>query len=271
VAILAAVIYFALRTVAIGPTYTIPATLVLIWVYILIAGAPPSAIRAGVISTLVLLAQLLGRQLSPVHFMTTMLAFVLAYNPLLVYSSGFQLSVAAVFGILLLRKPLKVLIERTLVRPFRKKPPEAISNLLGVSLAAQISTAPIIAASFDEVSLIGVLTNLIAVPLSGPILTLGLLASLLGNVAPVLAYQLNASNGFLGAVLEWVAQSACAFPFATVGTSGVRLPVIWLFYVGCVPATIAERAFPEERWALWGALLVSWTALWLALVGVGSV
>jgi competence protein ComEC len=207
----------------------------------------------------------------PLHFMTTMLAAVLAYNPLLVYSSGFQLSVAAVFGILLLRKPLKVLIERTLLRPFKKEPPESLSNLLAVSLAAQIATAPIIAASFDEVSVIGVLTNMIAVPLSGPILTLGLLGSLAGNVAPALAYPLNASNGFLVALLEWVARTASAFPYATARTSGVSLPLIWLFYLGCLPAAIAERAFPKERWALWGALLVSWTVLWLALVGVGSV
>jgi competence protein ComEC len=50
--------------------------------------------------------------------MTTMLA-VLAYNPLLVYNTGFQLSVAAVFGFLLLRKPLKSLVEGTLLRPFK--------------------------------------------------------------------------------------------------------------------------------------------------------
>jgi competence protein ComEC len=269
VAILAAVIYFVLRTIAIGPIYRIPLTLALLWVYILVAGAPPSAIRAGVVATLILVAQLLDRQISPVHFMTTMLAVVLVYNPLLVYSTGFQLSVAAVFGILLLRKPLKVLIERTLLRPF-KKPPGALSNLLAASLAAQLATAPIIAASFGEVSVVGVLTNLIGVPLSGPILTLGLLGSLVGNVAPALAYPLNVSNGFLVALLELVAQTASAFPYATVGTSGVRLPLIWLFYAGCVPAAIAETAFPEERWALWGALLVSWTALWLALVGAGN-
>jgi competence protein ComEC len=113
--------------------------------------------------------QAVGSTHLPLHFMTTMLAAVLAYNPLLVYSSGFQLSVAAVFGILLLRKPLKVLIERTLLRPFKKEPPESLSNLLAVSLAAQIATAPIIAASFSEVSLIGVLTNPKAVPISGPI------------------------------------------------------------------------------------------------------
>ena len=132
-------------------------------------------------------------------------------------------------------------------------------------------TTPVLAVSLDELSVVGVLTNLIALPRSGPILTLVLLGSLVGNVAPALAYPLNASNGFLVAVLEWVAQGASALPFATVATSGVTLPLIWLFYVGCVPAAIAERAFPEERWALWAALLVSWTALWLVLVGAGSV
>ena len=49
--------------------------------------------------------------------------------------------------------------------------------------------------------MIGVLSNLIAVPISGPILTLGFLGSLAGNVAPVLAYPINACNGFLVTIL----------------------------------------------------------------------
>ena len=129
-----------------------------------------------------------------------MLAAVLSYNPLLVYNTGFQLSVAAVFGILLLRKPLKALVEATLLRAF--KTPGTVSSLLSVSLAAQIATAPIVAAAFKEVSVIGAVTNLVAVPLSGPILTLGLLASVAGNLTPALAYPLNASNGFLVTILE---------------------------------------------------------------------
>jgi competence protein ComEC len=200
--------------------------------------------------------------------MTTMLASVLAYNPLLLYSTGFQLSVAAVFGILLLSKPLRSLVEITLLRACKK--PKPISNLLSVSLAAQLATTPIVAASFDAVSVVGVLTNLLAVPLSGPILTLGLLGSVAGNVAPALAYPLNASNGFLVAVLEWVARSASAFPFAAVTTPGVTPLLIGLFYVGCVPAALSESVFPERRWPLWAGVLVLWTVLWLALVGVGS-
>ena len=67
--------------------------------------------------------------------MTTMQACVLAWNPLLIYSPGFQLSVAAFFGILLLRKPLNMFVERTLFRLF-EKPPTLLSNLLAVSLVA---------------------------------------------------------------------------------------------------------------------------------------
>lgn len=269
VAILVAMVYFVLRYLAVPLAVRAPATLALVWLYILVAGAPPSAVRAGVVATLVLGAMLFGRQLSPLHFMTTMLAAVLAFNPQLVYSTGFQLSVAAVFGILLLRKPLKAFLERSVFRPL-DEPPELLSNLMSISLAAQIATAPIIAATFDEVSVIGTLTNLVAVPLSGPILTLGLLASVTGNLLPAFAYPMNYANGFLVTVVEWTAQAASALPFAAVATPGTTLPLVGVFYLGCVPAAIAGEYTSEKRWPRWAGLMLLWTVLWLTLVGVSS-
>jgi competence protein ComEC len=171
--------------------------------------------------------------------MTTMLACVLAWIPLLIYSPCFQLSVAVVFDILLLRKPLQVFVERTLLRPF-ERPPELLSNLLAVSLAAQITTAPIIATSVDEVSVIGVLADLVVVPLSGSILTLGLLGTLPDNVATPFVYLINASNGFLTTALIWVAEAASILPGAAVATLGAVLPFVRLFYLGCVPARRAD-------------------------------
>jgi competence protein ComEC len=195
---------------------------------------------------------------------------VLAYNPKLVYSTGFQLSVAAVFGILLLTKPLKSLVERTLLRPFAK-PPGQLSTLIAVSLAAQLATSPIVAATFDQVSVVGVFTNLVAVPLSGPILILGLLGSLAGNIHPLLAYPLNACNGFLVTVLIRVAQGSSSLPFASVTTPGVTPLLVGLFYAGCVPPIAAERVFASEHKPLWSALLLLWSALWLVLVAAGSI
>ncbi len=267
VAILAAMIYFVLRLFAVPVLFRNPTTIALAWLYIMIAGAPPSAIRAGVVATFVLAAPLFGRQLSPLHFMTTMLALVLAWNPLLLYNPGFQLSVAAVFGILLLRKPLLALVKKTILRPFRK-PNEIFSNLLAVSLAAQVATMPIIAVSFGEVSAIGPLTNLIAVPLSGPILTLGLLGTLAGSIAAPLAYLINACNGFLVTVLTKVAEAASALSIAAVETPGATLWLVGLFYLGCVPAAVSGWALPEERWPGLAALLLVWTAAWATLVAV---
>ena len=270
VVILAGVIYFAIRLFAIPPPIRAGVTIGLIWLYILIAGAPPSAIRAGVVATFVLGAPLLGRQVSPLHFMSTMLALVLSYNPQLLYSTGFQLSVAAVFGILLLTRPLKSLVERSLLRPL-KRPPAQLSNLISVSLAAQLATSPIVAATFEQVSVVGVFTNLVAVPLSGPILILGLLGSLAGNILPSLAYPLNASNGFLVTILIETAQGASSLPFASVTTPGVTLLLVGLFYAGCVPPILAERTFSSEHKSLWAALLLLWSALWLVLVSAGRI
>jgi competence protein ComEC len=199
-----------------------------------------------------------------------MLAIVLAYNPQLVYNAGFQLSVAAVFGILLFTKPFKSLLERTLLRPFAK-PPGQLSNLICVSLAAQIATSPIVAATFDRVSIVGVFTNLIAVPISGPILILGLLGSLAGNIYPLLAYPLNACNGFLVTILIHSAKGAASLPFASVTTPGVTLLLVGLFYAGCVPPIIAGHAFSGEHRSLWAALLLVWSALWLVLVAAGRI
>lgn len=67
VAVLAAMIYVILRLFAVPMLFRNPATLGLVWLYIVVAGAPPSAIRAGVVATFVLAAPLFGRQLSPLH------------------------------------------------------------------------------------------------------------------------------------------------------------------------------------------------------------
>ena len=65
------------------------------------------------------------------------------------------------------------------------------------TLAAQLGTSPIVASTFEEVSIVGVFTNLIAVPLSGPFLILGLLGSLAGNLYPLLRPTHNVCDTWL--------------------------------------------------------------------------
>ena len=44
--------------------------------------------------------------------------------------------------------------------------------------------------------------------------------------------------------------------------------MIGLFYLGCLPAAIAEAALPEERWPWWAGVMLLWTVLWITLVAV---
>jgi competence protein ComEC len=166
-----------------------------------------------------------SRQLSPLHFMTMMLAASIAYNPLRVYNAGLQRRVP-----LLRRGGLRHSVAQKAPEISRQvhaaqaiqKAAGARMNLHLVSLAAQTAITSIAAVSFDQVSVIGALTNLVAVPLFSPILILGLLGSVLGNVAPTLAYSLDASNGFLVALLVRTAKAAPPLPFASITTPGSR-------------------------------------------------
>jgi competence protein ComEC len=67
VTVLAAMVYLVLRLFAVPMLFRNPAVVGLMWLYIFVAGAPLSAIRAGVVASFVLAASLFGRQLSPLH------------------------------------------------------------------------------------------------------------------------------------------------------------------------------------------------------------
>lgn len=87
----------------------------------------------------------------------------------------------------------------------------------------------------------------------------------------MLAYPLNACNGFLVAILIQSAQGASSLPLASVTTPGVTLFLVGLFYAGCLPPIVAERAFSSEHNSLWPALLLLWSVLWLVLVAAGRI
>lgn len=57
-------------------------------------------------------------------------------------------------------------------------------------------------------------------------------------------------------------------PIPTLATPGATPLLAGLFYLGCIPAAIAEATLPEERWPRAAGLLVLWTALWIVLVAV---
>lgn len=152
-------------------------TLVLI-LYIIMIGFPASAVRAGIMGWLVMLAMYLGRLNQSTNAILLAASLMLAFNPkLLLDDIGFQLSFAAVLGIV----NFSSYIENWL-----KNLPNflGLRDVLVMTFAAQLSTAPLIIFYFERFSLISPVVNLLVVPILPYLMIVGLGALLFSLILP---------------------------------------------------------------------------------------
>jgi len=161
-------------------------TLAAVILYAAVTGFETSIVRALVMGACVLLGRLLRREADGMTALAQSALILLVVNPLTLFSPGFQLSFGATFGLIYAAGagfPLVAGLARGL---------RALFQTLITTGGAQLFVAPILAVSFQQVSLWGLISNLIAIPLSFVLLAVGGLASLgLGSlplVGPALTY-----------------------------------------------------------------------------------
>jgi competence protein ComEC len=140
--------------------------LLVLWGFALLTGAAPSIMRAALSFSFLLLSQSLGYQNNQLNALAASAFFLLLWNPWLIWDLGFQLSYAAVTGILLYAKTLMqwLLIKNPLLR--------AIWQLNALSLSAQVFTLPLVLYHFQQFPNLFLFCNLLIVPFSGLILYL---------------------------------------------------------------------------------------------------
>jgi competence protein ComEC len=190
----------------------------LIAVYVPLAGSSPSIQRAGVMGAVGLAATLSGRRTSRLYALGLALVVTLAIDPAAAGDVGWQLSFAAVLGILLLATPIR---DRLLARP--SWPPSAsvvaagavpsrsgpwrraLAEGIAVTVAATLATAPLIAFVFEELSLTSLVANVLALPAVAPAMWLGMVSAALAQVPGVPLAPLNGLDALL---LAYIAQVA---------------------------------------------------------------
>jgi ComEC/Rec2-related protein len=197
-------------------------TVALIAIYVPLAGSGPSIQRAGVMGAAGLLATLAGRRASRLYALGLAAAVTLAIDPSVASNVGWQLSFAAVLGILLLAAPIR---EWVLAR-FARRPPaappgsgarrrsstavpgrwrRALAEGIAVTVSATLATAPLIAHVFEEVSVTSLLANVLALPAVAPAMWLGMVSAALAQVPGL---PLAALNGLDALLLAYIAQVA---------------------------------------------------------------
>jgi competence protein ComEC len=134
--------------------------LALIWCYALVAGLSPSILRASLMISFVIIGEMIHRKGFVINSIAASAFVLLCFNPYNLFEIGFQLSYAAVVGIVVLQRPIYswfVIKNKLLDRAW---------EITAVALAAQIATIPFTLFYFNQFSTYFVLSNLFMTPIS---------------------------------------------------------------------------------------------------------
>lgn len=233
--------------------------------YTLLVGAGASVVRAAIMGSLGVLALHYHRPNDALNALAVAALLMLALNPFTLYDLGFQLSFLATLGLILYVTPLSAAFEKFFARFTSSERAQQIVGALNdsfiVTLAAQITTTPLIVFAFQRLSLVGLLTNLIILPAQPAVMIWGGLATMLGMIAQplgqVLAWIAWAFLAFSIAIVQFTAQ----LPFGSLPVGRFALPLLAAYYVMLFGLTRVGWETLRARLALRPAL-----ALGVALV-----
>ncbi|MDQ3290278.1 MAG: ComEC family competence protein, partial [Bacteroidota bacterium] len=166
--------------------------LAVMWLYAFVTALSASVLRAVVMFTLLSIGKFYRRRSNMYNILAATAFGLLVYNPFFLFDVGFQLSFAAVLGIVLWQSRIKALL--TFDSWVGKKLWEGVA----ASLAAQLATMPLAFYYFHQFPVYFLIANLFAVIISEFILYVGFLLLALGLI-PIAGSELGY---FLGKVMS---------------------------------------------------------------------
>ena len=209
-----------------------------IWAFALITGLSTSVVRAAMMISLYAVFSLGGRRQSPLGVLSFTAIIMLLFNSDSLYDIGFQLSFMAMLGILIFvplferMVSIRWLMEHRVVK--------WLMAMMTMSVAAQLTTAPLVAYHFGRFSTYFLLTNLLAIPIATLILYVAVATLIVPAVAGVLGWLAEVLN----AVLGWVS----GLPLASIeGLHPSLLQVAMMYLLEAVFFLILWRYGPRDR------------------------
>lgn len=229
-------ILFSLVYLAAGKNRVLTALLGIpcVMLFAAVAGFTPSVTRAAIMQILMMLSLLCLREYDPPTALSFAALAMLVWNPLVITSAGFQLSVGSVAGIYLYSSRIRGWILERLPGKGKGKRMVArvcgwLSGSIGVSLSAISLTTPLVAVYFHTVSLIGIVANLLVLPLISSVFYGSMAVCLLGLVWPGLA---SFAGGVLACIIHLIfgiVEILAKIPLAAVYSHSDYI-AIWLVF-----------------------------------------
>lgn len=224
-AIIALILMYLLLAAGLNRNYAFYFALLGIIFFVVLVGFPPSAVRAAIMAGLALFAIRIGRLKNAGNAIVFAAVVMLVCNPnLLRYDTGFQLSFAAILGIVYIFPKLDNFFKKH--SDFLK-----IKTVILITVSAQIATLPIIINSFGNFSLLSVLANVLILPFVPIVMLGGFLLTIIGfanlAVAQILAYPIWLILFYQIETIKFFA----GLPFGFLTFEKVGLLVIGIYYL----------------------------------------
>jgi competence protein ComEC len=212
--------------------WTLGLSVPLVWSFAYLVGMRPSVVRASLMLTLLIIANLLGRPRDTLNAVGLAAALMLAVDPTFAFDIGFQLSVAATTGIAI-GIPL-------------------VSNrshwhlVWVVPLSAQVVTEPLILYHFGYYSLVSPLANILAAPFLAMTMALGLLTLFASLMSGFLADVLALATWVPATAVVTIANFAAQIPVLSDDVRPLSSEAVWVVYAVMIAIAIVSLEFAGE-------------------------
>ncbi len=230
------------------------AAIISISLYTILVGANPPVVRAAIMGSLSLMGLLIGRRNGGLNALFLTAGIMLAFRPFLLWSISFQLSAAATLGLVLFASPIQRILQQFFSTRMEENLARKVSSGLGeyffYTIAAQITTLPILLHHFHQFPWVTLLANPLVLPLQPPLMITSGAALILGWIHPVLG-QIAAlvSMPFITLTIKLVTWAGTLdFPSLAAPQVSYSLILIWLCLL-CLP--LALPVFSEKLRRSW--------------------
>lgn len=251
------VAFSLLRALRLPPCMRTVIAIGLVWTYVLATGSRPPAVRAGIMATFGLVAAGFHRKRHTPSALTAGALCLLVHNPLLLFDTSFQLSFAAtgaiVWGLAAISQSLKWL-------------PRPLASTIALTAAAQIGVLPLLASTFQQLSMVGFVGSVIGSPIVSLLVPVGVGTGLLYNVSTTLGGWAGTVTTVLVSALVAVTRWLASLPWAFVDVPPPPPTFMagwWLLWWAVLRTTMSGR---RRRQTALVAVALMTVSLWLPLL-----
>lgn len=204
--------------------------------YILLTGIQASVIRAALMGSATLAGLITNRKVMPSGALLLAATLMLLVNPCWIWDIGFQLSVVATLGLIVLVPPLTRWLDWL---------PVTLASLVAVPIAATLWTLPLTLYHFNVFAGLSVLLNAIATPIVTIISLGGMFSSLIALGMPPLGTTIAQFLEYPTQMLLWLAQTASQIPGSSIAVGQIALWQVILL-LGTLMAASSKHPFRKR-------------------------